>query len=296
MKRTLPIFKIVPLQSEFTEIAIVDEPAIEEYFLAFSKEIKMEFDEDKMVITGPVMIPGRLIYRNDSLGERFVTYDEEGIVAAVNLFFKNGAQFNKQHTPEHAKIDILESYFAKDGNEFEVPKGSWIVTAKVNDANVWNDIKIGKFQGFSYQAIFANELIGTEELNFKKEEDYMDLKEKLEKLTEAINGILFATDPVVDPATSGTEPATPAVDPAVAPDEVQSKIDEAVMAAKEEILAAVAGQLEALKAEVETLAAQVQANDSALQAFGKQELPLETKKEEVINLPASTNKAVAYFS
>ena len=91
MNRKLPIYKIVPLECDFLEIAVVDNPAIEEYFLMFNEEpIKMEFNADQQIIKGPVMIPNKLIYRNDKLGERFVTYDEEGIQLSATLFLKNG--------------------------------------------------------------------------------------------------------------------------------------------------------------------------------------------------------------
>ena len=49
MTKKLPIYKIVPKECDFLEIAIIDEPAIEEYFLLFGKEnITFEKFENKI--------------------------------------------------------------------------------------------------------------------------------------------------------------------------------------------------------------------------------------------------------
>lgn len=55
---------------------------------------------------------------------------------------------------------MLESYFIDHSrnivpNEFKnVPDGSWIVSYKVNDINLWNEIQEGKYKGFSIQGLF----------------------------------------------------------------------------------------------------------------------------------------------
>lgn len=55
---------------------------------------------------------------------------------------------------------MLESYFIDHNrniapNEFSnVPDGSWITSFKVNDLNLWSEIKEGKFKGFSIQGYF----------------------------------------------------------------------------------------------------------------------------------------------
>ena len=55
MFNNLPLYKIIPLPNDNIEIALVDEPAIEEYFHFFSKESEIiTFNSDKMIIEGIV--------------------------------------------------------------------------------------------------------------------------------------------------------------------------------------------------------------------------------------------------
>lgn len=287
MYRKLPIFRIEPVECDLLEIAIVDEPAIESYFLKFNEQpLKMEFNTDKQIIKGAVMIPNQLIYRNDTLGERFVTYDEQSIEKAVSLFFKNGLKMNESHSDKLLPLDIIESYFAAEVNEFNVPAGSWIVSAKVNDSTLWNRIKENEFSGFSFQSLFSNELLGTKEINFKQEHN---MNELLDNLKQAVNALAFAADPnAVDPnvAVAADAPAPDATVPTV--EELKAMLDEAINSAKETILAEVDAKIEAKLAEMEAkmnggmsdLTAQVE-------AFSKQPISIPVT-EVVANKSAKT--------
>jgi hypothetical protein len=71
---------------------------------------------------------------------------------------------NMMHDPEQILKDVIlfESYFVNDEltnipTAFEnqnLKAGSWIVSYKVNNNEVWNDIKSGKIQGFSIEGWF----------------------------------------------------------------------------------------------------------------------------------------------
>jgi len=287
MIRTLPIFKIVPVENEFTEIAIVDNPAIEEYFLKFADEsIKLHFSADKQIISGPVMIPDKLIYRNDTLGERFVTYDSDGIKLAAAHFFKNGLKINSEHTDKHLPISIIESYFATEGNSFSAPVGSWIISAKVNDDSLWEDLKTSK-RGFSFQSLFTNDIIGTEELQFNKKE-YMNLKEKL---SEAINNVLFpeTVESFAEPVIPVEAPVAQEVEVEVEQPEVLTEekvaemINEAVLSATEQIMTAVQ---ELVNQTAESKVAMA-AMSIKLEEFSKQPIS-QPITEAVINTPADS--------
>ena len=304
--RKLPIFKIVPLECDFTEIAITDNPAIEEYFLKFSnEEIKLEFNADKQIITGPVMTPNKLIYRNDALGERFVTYDEDGIRTAASLFMKNGLKFNSEHSANILPIEILESYFALEGNTFNVPVGSWIVSAKVNDSELWSKLKENNM-GFSFQALFSNELIGTEQINFNKDEK-MDLKEKLQA---AINAVLFGEVKPVDTVETEVEmaadvvPAETVVTPSgdtkpveetvqLTPELIQSMIDDSIMSATEEILKACKEMMTQGSTDTQTA---MSAMSAKLEEFSKQPLSQPITETVVNTVKLTSGSDYSYLS
>jgi len=279
----LPIYKIYVQDSELLEIALVDEAAIEEDFLKFSKEDDIvHFSADKQIVSGLVMIPNKLIYRNDKFGERYVYYDEETVTKSAQLFLKNGMKFNQSHSATKLQLDVLESYLTKEQNEFNAPKGSWVITAKVNDTELWSKIKSEEFNGFSFQSLFVNELVQ----NFNKQNEMNELKEKL---MSAINSILF----VVDPATPMMEaPADVPVDSkpdTTNTDEFQKLFTDALEAFKVSLLAEVDAKLEAVKGDMGKV------ND-AVAKFAAQPISESVVTETVASTPEKpTSKAASYF-
>lgn len=188
----LPIFELfIEEEDEFLGLALVDKPAIEKDYIYFDEqEIKMEFNDEQMIVKGPALIPDKLIYRNDSLGERYVYFSKETIKKFAELLInKNKEKFNVDHTDKFINANIIESYFASKDNEFGVEEGSWIVSLHILDNSVWNKIKSGEYKGFSVQGLFSNEIVKFMKNN--KNDKKMELKEKL---LNAINSILFGEE------------------------------------------------------------------------------------------------------
>lgn len=229
----LPIYKIYPsnIENNYFEIAILDDPAIEEFALLFNKDIQQKFtiDEEKQIMVGPALIPNKLIYRDDIIGQRYVTFDEIAIEESAKLFLKKGFVFNFEHSNKKIDVDLIESYFAKENNEFNVPVGSWIVKIHINDKEFWNEIK-NKKMGFSIESIFTNILLKDVKIKNK----IMNVKEKL---IEFINTSLFAEmpEPVIEPEVKAVvEPEVKAVVEEVVEDVIKEEIvkdivDEAVV-------------------------------------------------------------------
>lgn len=273
----IPIYKISIIDSEITEVAITDNPAIEELALFFNKEelIDIYFEDDKQIIYGPVLIPNKLISRKD----RFVYYDEDGIKKSIELFNKNGNIFNKKHTDEKVQTEILESFLTEENNDLNLPAGSWVIKAKILDKEYFNKIK-NKDYGFSFQGRFLNELVGFENYNFKKEEENnMTLKEKI---IEAINSILFDDDKketvdnfVEEPIVEEGKVEEPVVEEGKENDVYVTKeevitlitetIDEIKMILKNEILSEVENKINEITGKVGEI-------DTKVEEFGKQKL------------------------
>ena len=175
-------------------LALVGSPAIEKDFMYFNEEpVKMSFNDEKMMVKGPALIPNKLIYRNDILGERYIYFSEETIVKFVELLMsKEKNKFNVGHTDNVLNATLIESYFACESNEFDVPKNSWIVGLKVKDLEVWNKIKEGEFKGFSVEGLFSNELVN---LMTNKDKQMNELKEKI---MDALNSVLFPEEQQVE--------------------------------------------------------------------------------------------------
>ena len=163
-------------------ISLVEFPAVEVDFLAFSKESKMEltrFDEDKREITGVVCLADTPILRkNDQFGIHCILFDRDTIKKMMLRYFKNGLnnRVNIEHRGEMIEgLTMIESYI-KDSNrnispiEFQdVTDGSWIATFKVENDEVWNQIKEEhNLRGFSLQGVFQY----GEEVKMSEVDDY----------------------------------------------------------------------------------------------------------------------------
>lgn len=161
-------------------ISIVDRPAIEENFIALSKEHKLELaevDKEKRILMGAALIPNKNIYRTNGEEEYYIYFSDETVRQASQLFLMRGNQ--NQSTLEHeAKLyglSVVESWIIEDdihdkSRKFgmDLPVGTWMVSMKVNNDEVWeNYVKTGKVSGFSIEGYFTDkiEMSEDDELN-----------------------------------------------------------------------------------------------------------------------------------
>jgi len=226
----LPIYKIKPLLSATTAIALVKEPAIDELFMAFEseKEFLFKSDNEKQIVSGPAMIPNKLIYRNSP--QCYVVYDESDIVEFAKQFIKTGAKFNLEHNESTVEVDIFESYFLKADNEWNLPEGTWIVSAKIEDQLVWEDIKSGKFKGFSIQSNFEKTAIE----NFKNEINNTNM---IEQFKEQLNEILFKVNKLELKMAEEVVEEVKVVEDVKLQDPIVQELSDKVVALEEKIVA-----------------------------------------------------------
>jgi len=177
--RDLPIYKLnISMTDESSGVefvALVDKPAIDEIgygsglFLKFSDE-KYTFkatDEEKQIVSGPLLVPDAPIYRNEKGQEFYVEFSKESIYNIIKKFFKQGntSNVNKMHDAKQIAQDVymIESFIIDRSKMsppigFEdLPDGAWFGSYKVDDATIWNEIKAGKFKGFSVEGMFIPE-------------------------------------------------------------------------------------------------------------------------------------------
>lgn len=201
MKRKLPIYelKINPTDDAIVSaIALVEQPAIESNFLSFSKNEELVFaaNDERMELIGAAMIPDQLIYRrNEKTGEEFeVFFSTDTIRQIAQEYFKSGFQknLNMEHSSVPAKSYIFQSYITDKSKGIDAPKGidvpegSWIVGVKVDDKEVWNDIKLGKVKGFSIEGMFEfiQSKFSNDELN---ESEALELLQSLNNIIDKLN-------------------------------------------------------------------------------------------------------------
>jgi hypothetical protein len=156
-------------ESGVTAIALVDQPAIESNWMAFSKQSEYRFnikDEEKRIIEGYFMVADLLIPRIGENGEKFfVKFSAKTIEQIREKQSRLGLNnnFNLMHDPRQ----IAEGVYMLDNliidnergkvapKEFEkVPNGSLWGSAKVDNDEIWEQVKNGEFTGFSVEGMF----------------------------------------------------------------------------------------------------------------------------------------------
>ena len=151
-------------------ISIVENPAIEEDFVALkSEEITLtEINKDKKILMGALLIPNKPIYRKNEEGEYYIYFSKDTVEKASQLYLKNGNQNNStlEHQHELNGLTLVESWIVEDEKYdksrkygLNVPVGTWMGAVKVNNDEVWNEyVKTGKVKGFSIEGYFADKL------------------------------------------------------------------------------------------------------------------------------------------
>ena len=149
-------------------VSVVASPAIEENFIALAKhEIELkEVDAEKRILMGAALVPNKQIYRtNEKKEEYYIYFSEKTIRKASELFLMRSNQNNAtyEHKDKLEGLSVVESWIIEDTKMdkskkygFNLPVGTWMISMKVNNDEVWNDVKEGKVKGFSIEGYFAD--------------------------------------------------------------------------------------------------------------------------------------------
>lgn len=182
-------------QKEF-QIALVDEPAIESDWIAFNKHQNFKIQsKERRIVSGYAMIADLEIPRYDERrGYYNVTFRKGNIEKIWLNFHRNNLMTNTNEMHQSGKfaegVFVCESFIidsergikAPEGFKQE-PDGSWFISMKVENDDVWNKVLEGTFKGFSIEGrfferpaeTFANKLKDLIKTNMTKEE----LKDKV---------------------------------------------------------------------------------------------------------------------
>ena len=190
-------------------ISLVKSPAIEIEMVHFSEEKPQEWkmtNEEKHIVTSPVLIPNQKIYRKDiqGNGSGYVFASEETISALQQNFFKQGFNFNStiEHSGQLLKdVYFFESWIVEDASNdksnalgFNVPKGSWVISMKIDNKDIWdNYIKTGEVLGLSIDGMLSTKKINNNNNNNNNNYKIETMNSQIQKIVEnAIEQIKLA--------------------------------------------------------------------------------------------------------
>ena len=178
-------------------VSLVETPAIEENFIALNKQqiLLKEVDKEKRILMGAALVPNKQIYRRNEKtnDEYYIYFSKETVRKASELFFKRSN--HKNATYEHKQpikgTTIVESWIVESTEQdksahygLKVPEGTWMISMKIDDDELYNKAKEGEIKGFSIEGYFADKYDMTKEESFEDFEKKMlveELKELLQK-------------------------------------------------------------------------------------------------------------------
>ena len=192
MKKELQTIELT-IKDELKEgvfaISFVDKPAIEEPFLmlnALEVELKV-INEEKREVVGLALVPNKKILRRKDDTEFYIEFSESTIEKVQELYLKNLRANNV--TIDHEKpvngVSLIESWIVEDPKNdksnvynLNAVKGSWVVKMKIYNDEVYEGVKLGKFNGFSIEGMFD----GLDQLQMSEEDNKEELIDLIKDL------------------------------------------------------------------------------------------------------------------
>ena len=134
-------------------------------------------DEEKHIVLGPAMIPDQKIFRKDSLGNPYYVFFSPDTIKMIAEKYMRNKYIDNNDTMHDGKaikdIHVLESWIKEDTSDksskygfSDLPVGTWFVSMKVNNPDVWSKIKAGELNGFSVSGFFEEVAAFTREEMF----------------------------------------------------------------------------------------------------------------------------------
>ena len=122
-------------------------------------------DEEKKMVVGPAMIPDLKIFRKDAKGNPYYVYfSSETIKMIAEKYMRNKYIDNNDLMHDGKAVSdvyVVESWIKEDeqdkSNKYgysDLPVGTWFVSMKVRNPEVWQAVKEGRLNGFSVSGYF----------------------------------------------------------------------------------------------------------------------------------------------
>lgn len=187
-----------PEDGDLYSISIVQSPANGMNFITLSEQSNLKkirlSDEKKKILTGVVLVPEQLIYREFEDGTPFnLKFSAKTIEKLSQDFMRKGYQLNSTFDHKGKYLDgicVVEQWIVEDGNNDkanalgfkDLPKGTWMVSMKLSD-ELWDEyIETGKAQGFSIDSFLDLKKVSMSIINKTNKKEKMSLLKRLIKM------------------------------------------------------------------------------------------------------------------
>lgn len=160
-------------QSGIYAISFVDVPANEIDFVTLAKQPKLERlnrDSQKQILTGVVLRPDQLIYRNDTRGEYYIQFAAEQIEKIAQKMMRTGIALHNTTHQHQAPLEgnyLTELWIVENPQHdkshalgfADLPKGTLMCSYKIADKHYWDtQVMTGNVKGFSLEGFFFQQI------------------------------------------------------------------------------------------------------------------------------------------
>ena len=163
-------------------VSLVEFPAIESDWIALKKDTNItlaKVDEDKRLLIGAALIPDKKIYRfnPETQKEYNVYFSKETIKRASELYLMHNNQDSAtlEHDTKISGVTAVESWIVADKDRdksavygIDVPEGTWMLSLRVDNDEVWQKVKDKSVKGYSIEGYF------TQKMQSLSKQDYTD--------------------------------------------------------------------------------------------------------------------------
>lgn len=160
-------------------ISLVASPAIEENWVYFDQQTPYTLaamDQEKRTVVGPALIPNKRILRIDqqTMEPYEVYFSEDTIrrVAERYMIKARQAEATYMHQVPVEGVITTESWIIEDPERdksrvfgFNLPAGTWMVSQKILNDQMWQKVKEEEIRGFSIEGYFADQLIAAQSVS-----------------------------------------------------------------------------------------------------------------------------------
>ena len=137
---------------------------------------QFSYDDEKRIVTGPLMIPNKMIIRKDADGGKYYVYFSKATIRKMaEKFLKLSKHNNTDTMHDHNVMNsntLVETWISESKMHdksykygFNLPEGTWYVSYKINDDQTWERVKSGELKGFSLDGGFIEKLTDNQRLN-----------------------------------------------------------------------------------------------------------------------------------
>ncbi|NDV69282.1 XkdF-like putative serine protease domain-containing protein [Dysgonomonas sp. 25] len=194
-------------------ISFVDCPANEVDFVALSQQMQplhLNRDEQKQVLTGVVLKPDQLIYRNSpTMGEHYIRFSAEQIRKIAQKMMRTGIALTTtthQHAQPLQGNYLTELWIVEDPERDksralgfdDLPQGTLMCSYKIEDRNYWDEqVMAGHVKGFSLEGLFNQEIaLNKHQINSKNKKRKMNNRKQKKTLLRRIAHLLLGIEDV----------------------------------------------------------------------------------------------------